>query len=166
MPRQTTKTELVSLAEDNFLNLQNLIKSVTVSEANESGVSGEWSVKDVLAHLHEWHNMVSEWEEVGRSGAMPEIPGKGYSWKQTPELNADIYHKYKDYKYSDVLKLLNKSHQKMMKIINEYDEDGLFKRSIFPWTGKNAVGAYFISATSSHYDWASKLIKKWLKAKQ
>ena len=33
----------------------------------------------------------------------------------------------------------------------------------YKWTGSTSLGAYLVSATSSHYDWAYKLIKKCLK---
>lgn len=36
----------------------------------------------------------------------------------------------------------------------------LFEKKRYKWTGTTLLGAYFVSATSSHYDWAYKLIKK------
>ncbi|MEL6140134.1 MAG: ClbS/DfsB family four-helix bundle protein, partial [Bacteroidota bacterium] len=30
----------------------------------------------------------------------------------------------------------------------------------YAWTGTTSLGAYLISSTSSHYDWAYKLIKR------
>ena len=30
----------------------------------------------------------------------------------------------------------------------------------YKWTGNNAMGAYFVSATSSHYHWATKHLKR------
>ncbi len=43
------------------------------------------------------------------------------------------------------------------------DED-LFAKKRYPWTGTTSVGAYLVSATSSHYAWASRLIRKWAMA--
>jgi len=53
----------------------------------EPGVVGEWSVKEVLAHLVEWEQMVVGWYRVGHGGEVPELPAPGYKWNQTPPLN-------------------------------------------------------------------------------
>ena len=42
-------------------------------------------------------------------------------------------------------------------------DDELFEKKRYKWTGSTSLGAYLVSATSSHYDWAFKLIKKCLK---
>ena len=48
-----------------------------------------------------------------------------------------------------------------MTVIDAYDSDDLFTKRRYPWTRSTSVGAYIVSATSSHYAWASKLIRKW-----
>jgi hypothetical protein len=42
-----------------------------------------------------------------------------------------------------------------------YEE--LFAKKAFSWTGTTTLGAYCVSATSSHYDWAIKKLKNHLK---
>ncbi len=44
------------------------------------------NIRDVLAHLHEWHLMV----QGGYDREKPDIPAKGYTWKTTPDLNREI----------------------------------------------------------------------------
>ncbi|HOP45228.1 MAG TPA: ClbS/DfsB family four-helix bundle protein, partial [Flavobacteriales bacterium] len=39
----------------------------------------------------------------------------------------------------------------------------LFEKKRYRWTGSTSLGAYLVSATSSHYDWALKLIQKVLR---
>lgn len=41
-----------------------------------------------------------------------------------------------------------------------YNDEDLFTKRRFPWTGSTSVGSFAVSATTSHYDWAAKLIRK------
>jgi hypothetical protein len=51
----------------------------------------------------------------------------------------------------------------MLKAVEALSEEELFTPRLYPWTNKNALAAYFISATSSHYAWARKEVRKCLK---
>jgi hypothetical protein len=48
-------------------------------------------------------------------------------------------------------------------MIEKHTDEELFEKKKYPWTGSTSLGAYFISATCSHYLWAYDLIRKWLK---
>lgn len=164
MARPTTKEDLLKQAESNYDKLQELIEPVDRKLVEKPGACEDWSIKDILAHLHEWHEMVLSWQEIGEKGEVPAIPSEKYNWKQTPELNHDIYEKYKNTPLKEIEKKFAQSHKKVMDVINAHTNKQLFTRAHYKWTGNNALGAYLISSTSSHYDWAIKLIKKFLKA--
>ena len=51
------------------------------------------------------------------------------------------------------------SHQKIMLEIEKMTNEELFQKDVYDWVGGSTIGSYFISATSSHYDWAMKKIK-------
>jgi hypothetical protein len=44
-----------------------------------------------------------------------------------------------------------------------FTNDELFARKSFAWTGTSTLGAYCVSATSSHYEWAIKKLKMHIK---
>lgn len=56
--------------------------------------------------------------------------------------------------------LLKDSHAEVMKLLDHFSQEELFSKHSFSWTGTTTLGAYFISATASHYDWAIKKLKK------
>jgi hypothetical protein len=163
MARPKNKADLLEQAENSFQKLQEILEPVSTELKQEPGACGKWSIKDILAHLHEWHNMVFSWYEIGKKGETPAIPSEKYNWKQTPELNNDIYEQYKVHALEDIEKKLESSHKKAISLINKHSNEELFTRGYYEWTGNNALGAYLISCTSSHYDWALKLIKKFIK---
>lgn len=117
-----------------------------------------------MAHLHHWHLMMLDWYKVGMSGVKPEMPAKGYTWKTVPELNHEIWKKYQTTDYEEILNMVKKSFSDIQTIINKHDNNELFEKKKYKWTGTTSLGSYLVSATSSHYDWAMKKLKKYKKA--
>lgn len=164
MSRPTTKAELLTATRAEFDRLWTAMDSVPVAAREVPGACEAWSVKDLLAHLWAWQLMTLEWERVGSSGAMPEIPAPGYSFAETPALNEAIYQEHRGDAWDVVVDGLAGTHERMLALIASYEDADLFAKARYPWTRSTSVGAYFVSATSSHYAWASKLIRKWAKS--
>jgi hypothetical protein len=162
MPRPKTKDELLELSQKNFSKLNELVDSYSLEEQNAEFPAGTMNrnIRDVLAHLHHWHLMMLEWYEIGMKGEKPEMPAKGYTWKTVPELNRKIWEKYRNVELKKVREDLNQSYQQLQKVIEQHSNEELFEKKRYKWTGTTSLGSYLISATSSHYDWAYKLIKK------
>ena len=162
MGRPKNKAELKELSNSNFQKLMELVedkKQVDHSVEFPAGYLNR-NIKDVIAHLHEWHNMFLTWYKEGMKGVKPHMPKEGYTWKTLPDLNREIWNTYKDHKLEDVVKKLKSSHSQMESLIDGHSNEDLFTKKKYKWTGSTSMGAYLISATSSHYDWAIKLIKK------
>jgi hypothetical protein len=165
MPRPHTKKQLLETIEVEHKALDQLLAGLSPAQMIEPGIVGEWSVKDVLAHLLEWQQMVLRWYSAGLQGKVPAIPAEGMNWAQLPQLNQQIYEKHCHRPLADIQKEFKASHQKCLSTIQGLSEDDLFVRGRYAWTKSSTLGAYFISSTSSHYLWARKNIKKGLKAK-
>ncbi len=160
MGRPQTKSELLHAAHAEFDRLWSVVATVRTEDRARPGVCETWSLKDVLAHLDAWHEMFLKWEAAGSRGEKPPMPASGFSWAETPALNEAIYQRCKTDEWDDVVKRLHDSHAKVLTRLEAYDEDDLFTKKRFAWTKSTSVASYAISATSSHYSWATKLIKK------
>ncbi len=161
MPRPTDRAQLLSRSQAAFDELMAAVEAVPVEERLKAGACGGWSVKDLLAHLHAWHEMFFSWYDTGMAGGKPALPAPGFSWKDTPALNEKIYQEYKDADYRVVAASLKESHLKIMALAERHSDAELFTKQKYAWTGSTSLGAYFIGSMSSHYEWASGLIKKW-----
>jgi len=171
MPRPTTKAELIGAANEQFSKMWKLIDPMPESVQNAAFDFGagdrkepHWSrdknLRDVLIHLYEWHQMVKRWYEEGTvKGGMPAVPGEGYTWVTLPDLNKEIWKRYQDVPLPSAKEMLRKSHEEIMGIVESHTNDELFTKGVYKWTKTTSLGAYFISCTSSHYDWAIKKIK-------
>jgi len=164
MPRPTTKKQLLETIEIEQKALEQLLAGLSPAQMTQPRVVGQWSVKDVLAHLLEWQHMVLNWHAAGLKGKVPAIPAEGLNWSQIPQLNQQIYEKHCNRALADIQREFKSSHKKMLSTIESLSEDDLFTRGRYAWTKTSTLGSYFISSTSSHYLWARTNIKKGLKA--
>lgn len=162
MPRPKSKEELIHLSQANFKKLNEYIDAIPAAEQNNEFPPGTMNrnIRDVLAHLHHWHLMMKEWYDVGMKGQKPDMPAKGYTWKTTPALNRLIWEKYSTASLKKIRENLEKSFQTLQAVIAKHSDDELFEKKRYKWTGSTSMGSYLVSATSSHYDWAFKLIKR------
>lgn len=55
--------------------------------------------------------------------------------------------------------MFNKSHEDVLELAATFTNEELFTKGIYKWTGGSTLGSYFVSTTSSHYDWAMKKLK-------
>jgi hypothetical protein len=162
MSKPTTKNQITETAQTERAALEQLLASLTPEQMTQPKVVGDWSAKDVLAHLIEWEQMVIEWYEAGVKGKVPATPSEEYNWGQLPQLNHAIYLKHRDRGLADIQKDFKASHKKIMKTIQKIPEKELFTHGHFAWTRNNTLAAYFVSGTSSHYRWARTSIRKGL----
>lgn len=162
MPRPKTKKELLKLSRENYKTLIKYIDSLSEEEQHREFPDGTMNrnIRDVLAHLYEWHLMFLEWYEIGMQNEKPDMPAKGYTWRDLPDLNRKIWEEYNDAGLEKIRVLLQKSYAEIQKIIEHHTDNELFEKRRYKWTGSTSLGAYLVSATSSHYDWAYNLIKK------
>jgi len=165
MARPTNKTELLEAAQTNYLKLMNYTDELSQEAICQEFPAGylNRNIRDVVAHLYHWHTLIQAWMEVGMKGQKPDIPAKGYTWKTTPELNRFIQRKYITMSLEEAKQLLSTTHKEMIRTIQRYTNEELFEKKRYKWTGTTSLAAYLTSGTSSHYDWAFKLIKKCLK---
>jgi hypothetical protein len=163
MPRPTNQIDLLTAAGEEFERLWAAVDTIPVADRERSGACEKWSVKDLLSHLHAWHEMALGWESLGSVGERPAIPAEGYTFAETPALNQAIYERTKDNSWDDVVGALTRTHEALLSVISSYPDPELFEKRRHPWTRSTSVGAYMVSATSSHYAWASKLIRRFAK---
>lgn len=165
MPRPTTKEQLLRFAEEQYKKLWTLIDSM--SEEFRKGTFNfedrDKNIRDILVHLYEWHNLLLNWVKYNQKGEKRTFLPEGYNWKTYPAMNVEFWKKHQRTSYDDAKKLLDESHLNVMELIRSFSDEQLFTKKYYDWTGTTSIGSYCVSATSSHYDWAIKKIKKHVK---
>ena len=171
MSRPTTKSDLIMAAEENYKKLNSLISNLTEDELStpfdftkdDKKKEAHWrrdqNLRDVLIHLYEWHQLILNWVNANQNGEpKPFIPSP-YNWKTYGEMNMEFWEKHQNTSLLESKEMLNKSHQEVMSLATSLTNEELFSKHVFKWVGGSTLGSYFVSATSSHYDWAIKKLK-------
>ncbi|WP_339101760.1 ClbS/DfsB family four-helix bundle protein [Candidatus Enterococcus clewellii] len=175
MARPTTKNDLIQSGNESFDKLMELLDSLTIEQLTgtfsfdvEKEKGEHWkrdrNIHDVLIHLYEWQQLLLDWVAANRNGETKQFLKEGYNWKSYGAMNVEFMEKHKDGTYEEALALLKESHKKVMKLAEEFSNDELFSKKVFPWVGGSTLGSYFVSTTVSHYEWATKKIRKYKKS--
>lgn len=168
MPRPTNKKDLLEQSNTQYEKLRDTIESLPLEKRtgtfNLDGKEAHWkrdkNIRDILIHLYEWHQLFINWVNANQSGQEMTFLPAPYTWKTYGEMNVKFWEKHQNTSDEDAIKMLQKSHQAIMELINKFSDEELFQKAYFSWTGTTSLGSYAISATSSHYDWAIKKLKK------
>lgn len=163
MARPTNKEELLKQAADNFDKLMVLFNDL--SDEEQIGLFPfelrDKQPRDCFVHLYEWHQLFLNWVKENEKGnTSPFLPAP-YNWKTYPDMNNKFWEKHQNTPLKEAITMLQQSHEDCLDVINSYSNEELFTKKYYKWTGTTSLGSYAISATSSHYDWALKIIKKY-----
>ena len=171
MARATTKADLVTSANGQFEKMWKLIDYMSDEQQNATfgkemataGKEAHWSrdknLRDILVHLYEWHLLLLNWIKVNSSGEHKPFLPEPYNWKTYPTMNVEFWKKHQSTPLTEAKAKLKESHKDVMALIETFSNEQLFAKGVFDWTGTSTLGAYCVSATASHYDWAIKKIK-------
>ncbi|MDR2929791.1 MAG: ClbS/DfsB family four-helix bundle protein [Propionibacteriaceae bacterium] len=174
MARATTKAELLTAADQQWVKLWALIDTIPGgAEAVRFDFSGQaltgahWSrdenMRDVLVHLWGWQRLLLEWVESNRAGTPRSFLPAPYTWKTYGLMNQRLADDAKAVTFEQAANQLRTSHAAVIALIESYSDEELFTKKHFGWTGTSNLASYCISAGPSHYGWAMKKIKQFLR---
>ena len=171
MARPQTKENLMIAAKENFEKLNTLISKMSDKELttpfdfskDEKKKEAHWkrdkNLRDVLIHLYEWHQLILNWVESNQKGEEKPFLPEPYNWRTYGDMNVEFWKKHQNTSLEDATKALQKSHKEILKLAENFTNEELFSKKVYKWVGGSTLGSYFVSATSSHYDWAMKKLK-------
>ena len=160
MAKQTSKDQLLKDIHTERRHLENLLSSMSAEAMEQTGVTGNWSVKDILAHLVAWEKLFLDWYQAGNEGRSPAIDPVGMSRTRINALNQEIYRNNKDRHLEEVLGEFHTSYQQVIDVITAIPQEGLFAHDRFEWTGSLTLADYVAGNTCNHYAWAAGQIRK------
>lgn len=162
MARPTTKAQLEEAAAKNFEKLTALVDSMDPGHRQKEFAfeDRDRNVRDVFVHLQEWHRLALDRVRSNMAGERRDFLPAPYNWKTYPQMNVEFWERHQGKtSLEEARAMLEKSHAEVLSLIGGFKDEELFTKKHFPWTGTTSLGGYFVSTTSSHYDWAFKKIK-------
>jgi hypothetical protein len=99
-----TKQEIVETLESEWEALQAAIADLTEEQMTGAPVAGEWTLKDLLAHIAVWEARLVTALYKAERGVTPDLVESG---PQVDQLNAQLYREQKDRPLERVLEDLH-----------------------------------------------------------
>jgi hypothetical protein len=126
---------------------------------------GEWSFKDVLAHLAHWEAFFPDWIAASRRGERVETPAPGLTWKDLDVLNQRIYEAHCDQPLDDVLEYFRSTHTQFMVLAESLTDEEVLTPDYYAFTGGGSLYDW-LNAYAAHDLWGKRKIREWIRAQE
>jgi hypothetical protein len=123
-------------------------------------LSRDRNARDLLGHIAAWHQMLIRWYSKELEGVPTPVPCAGYSWDEVAEMNQAIWRVVQDMTYDAARSAAVLTHHHALKLYDGSTDTQLWTPGLYDWTRGSAVGSWFETATSIHYQWASAKIRR------
>jgi hypothetical protein len=116
----SNKEELLNEAAREYKAFYEILQGLNEEHLNETAALGEWSIKDVVAHIVGWHREIGPALERLARGDKP-VP-EGVDYDDVDAWNARFVTVLRDKPVSEVLLDLDRSHEYFMHVANAVPE--------------------------------------------
>jgi hypothetical protein len=133
MGTTVSKAQLLNDLQDEQAQFNALLDEIGEAHMTQPGIAGNWSIKDILAHLTNWRRRtVARFHAALRheSSFSPPWPS---NLDEDDEINAWIYATNRDRPLSDVLEESHAVFEQLVATLSAFPEVELFEPNRFDW---------------------------------
>ncbi len=160
-----TKAAILERLQTERRRLERNVSQLGPEDLLKPGVVGEWSVKDVLAHLADWEAHMLVWVEAARGGDLVASPDPGLTWKQLDAFNQRVYGRHRDQPPEAVIEYFHETHRQFMALVEAMPEEEMLTPGRYPFLGRDTIYKW-LGAYAAHDVWAKAAIRKWQKTQR
>ena len=170
MEEPTSKAQILDRIQDERAKLEGILETIPLSKMTIpfAGASlageGDWSVKDTLAHLSAWEQLMLGWVQTSLDGGTPDRPTPGESWDDMDLYNERLRQAQEDRPLDEVLAGFHASHQQVLEMLNGLREADLFEPQRYAWRRGDPLWHMVAANTWWHYKEHRETISAWLDA--
>lgn len=168
MATPRNKVELLQAIVDNYSKLSAELSSIPVEIAEEKELEGHskntlMSIKDLIAYLVGWGQLVLKWIDKKNQGMKVDFPDTGFKWNELGQLAQKFYRDYDNDSFETLNAKLEETTNEILELIESKSNRELYE---MPWYEKWPLGKMIQLNTSSPFKNAKDRIRKWKKVKQ
>ena len=157
------KEELLENLENSRESFMEILEGIEDERFVESGVIGDWSIKDILAHMTIWEAQLVTLLFQAKRGRAPQVLEV---FRRDENIsNEDWYNQFKDRDLELVFEDFNGVRNQTMRRIEEFSEDELMKPGYYGWASDRPLLEWISACTFDHEAEHAPQIRVWL-AKQ
>lgn len=161
MAEQMDKTRILEEIHTKYAALEEILTPLADTQMTVAGVNGDWSIKDVLAHITAWHHRLLIWLRAASQNEDPAISGPD-SDDEMDRLNEQFYKENKSRPLDDVLTDFRTSYLQILDMVQVLDNEDLTNPHRFAWTKGNPLWYLVAGDTYDHYQEHQQQIGEWL----
>ncbi len=161
MATPTGKQELLETLITVRASWEALLSQVGPDRMQLPGVTGEWSVKDIVAHVAAWERRAVAWLKAVQVGTWPEPPDWPVNLSEDG-LNAWIYAANRGRRVQDVLNESRQGFDELIEALELVPEQDLSAIGRFAWLEGKSLIASIGGNTFEHYRVHAEAIGAWL----
>jgi hypothetical protein len=152
------KNELVASLRSVYDRWEKLLTGMSEEEITAPRFTGEWSVKDVVAHLMAWQQISIARLDAALRSSEPEFP----AWLQgtdpyvaeghTEVFNARIRSIYQGRPWSMVHQMWSEGFLRLIQLAEEIPQETMFTAGRYPWLKGDPLSAVLLGSCEHHQE--------------
>ena len=117
------KSELLQWLQEKYQQWEALLEEIGPTRMDQPGVNGDWSMKDIVAHLTGWNRwLVARLQAAGRGEAEPPPPWPAHL-QTDDEINEWIYQSYHRRSVREIIDETRQVFQELFAVIAALPDD-------------------------------------------
>lgn len=145
------RRQLLKKLDKSWLEIKASYAGLSDSQLTEPGVTGDWSVKDILAHVTTWEEEALKYLPLIVKGGRP--PRYSVKYGGIDAFNAQMTEQKRGLSLADVLDQLDETHRRLIAYIQSVPEEQFTRET--PFRHRLRLDTY------SHYPIHTKMIRAW-----
>jgi hypothetical protein len=143
--------QLLKKLDKAWMEIKESYAGLSDSQLTEPGVTGNWSVKDILAHVTTWEEEALKYLPLIVKGGRP--PRYSVKYGGIDAFNAQMMEQKRGLSLADVLEQLDETHRRLIAYIQSAPEEQFTQET--PFRRRLRLDTY------SHYPIHTKMIRAW-----
>lgn len=144
------KIDLYTTIYRGYEALQQLLAPLSESQMTTPGANGDWSIKDIIAHIASWQRFLLDRLEAAAKDSTPTLPMLESS-EEVDRLNARFYEENRTRSLPEVMNELETTFMQVLKSVWSLPAEALFEADRFPWMQGTPLVALIAGDTYEHY---------------
>lgn len=162
------KAEALGMLQDEFQQWRNHLDNIEASKFVDPNVYGQWSAKDVVAHLWSWQQLSIARMEAGLENRLPEFTLWSDDFEpENPEdvqkINSLMYEKFRDKSWADVYQDWQQGFQQFIELAEKVPEVDLLNPEKYEWLNGYALVDVLLGSYWHHREDHREPLLEWFK---
>ncbi len=160
----TTKHQLLAEIRGERAEIEVLLDRIPPDQLSQPIDGDGWSIKDILAHIVAWEQVMLRWWRASQAGETPSDPSPGLTDDDVERLNTAFYQANRQRALAGVQDEFQRSFAEVIAAMETANEAALMQSGFFTWTEELPFASFVVANTSAHYREHRDQIAAWSEA--